>query len=418
MAQTLEHNSAITGVAPVTIPVLDDDMVIIQKLDDEPNDVGGMSAAALKAEFDKAGENVKRFINNELIPTIIAADLTEESRANAEAERVTNEIERVSNETARMSGETERISNETGRAAAESAREAAEAARVLAEQSRVDVDNGIVAQATAQANAAKQSASEAAASESAAAVSATSAAGSAAVAATSASSASSSASSAATSANNAAGSATAAANAANKATNDVKANLQQLVTDAESAESGAKAAQAAAEKARDEAQNIVGGDFATKTEAQTYANTAESNANAYTNQQIAAIPTPDVSGQIAAHNADTAAHSDIRQLIANKKGAQVYTATIGTSWAKNEDTGVKTQTVSISGVTADQTAKVDHSSANVDGTADGYATFVEEENQYLKFITNGFAETVSGGIKFTIFGNANTVSIPIVVEAV
>lgn len=42
---------------------------------------------------------------------------------------------------------------------------------------------------------------------------------------------------------------------------------------------------------------------------------AESNANSYTDQKIAAIPAPDVSGQINAHNEDVSAHSDIRALI-------------------------------------------------------------------------------------------------------
>ena len=36
--------------------------------------------------------------------------------------------------------------------------------------------------------------------------------------------------------------------------------------------------------------------------------------------------------------------------------------------------------------------------------------------QYLTCITNGYAETHDGGITFYIFGDANTVSIPIVVE--
>ena len=35
----------------------------------------------------------------------------------------------------------------------------------------------------------------------------------------------------------------------------------------------------------------------------------------YVDEQIAAIPTPDASGQIATHNTDTAAHSDIRNAI-------------------------------------------------------------------------------------------------------
>lgn len=94
---------------------------------------------------------------------------------------------------------------------------------------------------------------------------------------------------------------------------------------------------------------------------------------------------------------------------------KTYTATIGTTWTEDEDTGVKTQTVTISGVTASQTAKVDHAYTG-SGTSDDYATFVEAENQYLTYITNGYAETVAGGIKFTIFGDANTVSIPIIVE--
>lgn len=40
-------------------------------------------------------------------------------------------------------------------------------------------------------------------------------------------------------------------------------------------------------------------------------------AKAYTDSKLSTIPTPDVSGQIAAHNADTSAHSDIRQLASN-----------------------------------------------------------------------------------------------------
>ena len=94
---------------------------------------------------------------------------------------------------------------------------------------------------------------------------------------------------------------------------------------------------------------------------------------------------------------------------------KTYTATIGTTWVEDENTGVKTQTVAISGVKASQTAKVDHAYTG-SGTSDDYAAFVEAENQYLTYITNGYAETVAGGIKFTIFGDANTVSIPIVVE--
>ena len=94
---------------------------------------------------------------------------------------------------------------------------------------------------------------------------------------------------------------------------------------------------------------------------------------------------------------------------------KVYTSTIGTAWTENEDTGVKSQSVPISNVKASQTAKVDHAYTGT-GTSDDYAAFVEAENQYLTYITNGYAETYDGGITFYIFGDAPTVEIPIVVE--
>jgi len=45
------------------------------------------------------------------------------------------------------------------------------------------------------------------------------------------------------------------------------------------------------------------------------ANAALKSAKEYTDKQIAAIPTPDVSGQISTHNTATGAHNDIRLLI-------------------------------------------------------------------------------------------------------
>ncbi len=179
----------------------------------------------------------------------------------------------------------------------------------------------------------------------------------------------------------------------------------------------------------EQAQAAVGGDFATKTEAQ---------------------------GYVTTHNESDAAHPDIREALEGKaagkhasqhgkngadpitpaaigaaslgadgkvpanqlpeiSSVKTYTATIGTTWVEDENTGVKTQTVAIAGVKATNTATVDHVYTGA-GTSDDYAAFVEAENQYLNRITNGFAETVAGGIKFTIFGDANTVAIPIVAE--
>lgn len=111
----------------------------------------------------------------------------------------------------------------------------------------------------------------------------------------------------------------------------------------------------------------------------------------------------------------TAHNAAGEQITGTANKIATYTATIGTTWTEDSDTGVKTQTVAISGVTASQTAKVDHAYTGTTTSPD-YEGFVEAENQYLTYITNGYAETVAGGIKFTIFGDANTVSIPIVVE--
>lgn len=47
-----------------------EDMDIIQKLDDQPNDVGGLSADELKQKFDEGGNKIKTFLNSTLIPEL------------------------------------------------------------------------------------------------------------------------------------------------------------------------------------------------------------------------------------------------------------------------------------------------------------------------------------------------------------
>lgn len=177
-------------VQSLVIPDLDDDLDVIQKLDDEPNDVGGLTAAQLKAKFDEGPNAIKRYINDELLPaisdTVAEADVraeAEQGRVAAEAARVTAEQGRASAETgreqaeaARGTAEQARVAAEQGRATAEqgrataeesriaqeTARQNAEAERQAAEQERVNTDTGIVAQATQQATAAGQSANAAA----------------------------------------------------------------------------------------------------------------------------------------------------------------------------------------------------------------------------------------------------------------
>lgn len=119
----------------------------------------------------------------------------------------------------------------------------------------------------------------------------------------------------------------AAQNAAVSAAQDAVAEVE---TEMEGYVSAAESAKVAAERARDEAQSIAGGDFATPAYVDSKASAAESNANNYTDQKIAAIPTPDVSGQINTHNTDGSAHADIRKIandhIANKSNPHGVTA--------------------------------------------------------------------------------------------
>ncbi len=49
---------------------LEDDLAIISKLPDEPNDLGGLTAAELKAEFDRSGRLIQDYLNNVLLPSM------------------------------------------------------------------------------------------------------------------------------------------------------------------------------------------------------------------------------------------------------------------------------------------------------------------------------------------------------------
>ena len=54
----------------MSINKFEKDMRVIQALPDEPNDVGGLTPAEVKAKFDEGGEALKMFINDELIPQL------------------------------------------------------------------------------------------------------------------------------------------------------------------------------------------------------------------------------------------------------------------------------------------------------------------------------------------------------------
>ena len=59
------------------------DLDNVQKLDDLPNAVGGLSAAQLKAVFDKAGDDIKTFIN-----TVLLAELESKTAGDAGAYKI------------------------------------------------------------------------------------------------------------------------------------------------------------------------------------------------------------------------------------------------------------------------------------------------------------------------------------------
>ena len=421
-------------------------------------------------------------------------------------------------EAAAANAKVSETSAKASETAAASSASSAEASKTAAAESAATV--------TAQASAADASAAKAAASQKAASASESAAKASetaAKAAQTGAETAKSNAKDSATAAEGAARSASGAAIAASGSASDAHASATAASSSASQAQaSAAAAAQSAASvdginktaqswavggtgtregedtnNAKywaEQAQAVVGGDFATKVEAQGYVTAHNQSAEAHADIRKA-LNGKEASGTAAAavtaHNKDSAAHADIRNALADKEEAgaaaavqrnltahagnttvhvtsaertawngkaagkhasqhgkdgadpitpaaigaaslgadgkvpasqlpeissvKTYTATIGTTWTEDSNTGVKTQSVAIPGVLASQTATVDHAYTG-NGTSDDYAAFVEAENQYLTCITNGYAETYDGGIKFTIFGDANTVSIPIVAE--
>ena len=129
MAQNLTEDLNIVAKSNLEIELLDGDLNIIQKLDDEPNDVGGMTSAELKETFDKAGNIIKDYLNNQLIPAILSDDATEAARAEAEAARQSAEAERERAETERVRAEEARASDEETRQSNETARKNAETSR-------------------------------------------------------------------------------------------------------------------------------------------------------------------------------------------------------------------------------------------------------------------------------------------------
>lgn len=69
------------------LTTLDEDLRIHQKLEDEPNDVGGLSAQALKEKFDQAGVTIQKYLNETHLPEEekAVADALSEAKEYADA---------------------------------------------------------------------------------------------------------------------------------------------------------------------------------------------------------------------------------------------------------------------------------------------------------------------------------------------
>lgn len=79
----------------MALPAFETNLNIIQQLEDEPNDVGGLTAAELKAKFDEAGLTIQTWINETLLPAMIAANLAFAKTTDIPAETVQAAIENV-----------------------------------------------------------------------------------------------------------------------------------------------------------------------------------------------------------------------------------------------------------------------------------------------------------------------------------
>ena len=79
----------------MALPAFETNLNIIQQLDDEPNDVGGLAAAELKAKFDEAGLTIQKWINETLLPAMIAANLAFAKTTDIPAETVQAAIENI-----------------------------------------------------------------------------------------------------------------------------------------------------------------------------------------------------------------------------------------------------------------------------------------------------------------------------------
>jgi hypothetical protein len=79
----------------MSIPKMTNDLAVIQKLSDLPNSTEGLTAEQLKAKFDEASLEIQRYINEKLIPAIVAAQIPFTATSEINAQNVDAAIREV-----------------------------------------------------------------------------------------------------------------------------------------------------------------------------------------------------------------------------------------------------------------------------------------------------------------------------------
>lgn len=92
----------------------------------------------------------------------------------------------------------------------------------------------------------------------------------------------------------------------------------------------------------------------------------------------------------------------------------LYKRTIKANEWIEESSGIKKQHVQIEGIYETNNVFIKHDAESID--VSGRDLFIQEEEEYINYIANGYAKTCNGGIDFYIFDEPNTIDVPIVVK--
>lgn len=269
----------------------------------------------------------------------------ETGRADAEADRVSAEDTRIANENARKSAETDRASAETVRESGENARKSAETARASAEQQRESAESTRQTNETARVSAEKSRVSAETARQSAESARNVWEAYDAAKTYVPGNKVSFNGSSYVCTA---------------ATTGHAPTDTAYWLLIAQKGEDGKGAGDmlASVYDPKGKAQDVFQYADAKASAAKSAADTALTNAKKYTDDKIAAIPTPDVSGQIETHNISENAHADKFAAVNAAIGNLTPSACKVTLTASGWDSTAKTQSATVSGVLEDESKQL------------------------------------------------------------